>query len=145
MDVKEYTGIIESAKRLDRSLFDLSSEEKINKLEAILDTESKERGEVMLGIPLVPPYGMPIFEYILLSKRVYDKMRIAMQAWKIGDVHKVVGVPYDKERFDINKGQIRNNVDLLKLNRIPDDVIELMRNYPDRAKVKIYSPAPDFD
>jgi hypothetical protein len=36
-------------------------------------------------------------------------------------------------------------VDLLKLNRIPDDVIELMRNYPDKEKVKIYSPPPGFD
>ncbi len=107
MDVKEYTQIIESAKRLDRSLFDLSSAEKIDKLEGILDKESENHGETMIGVPLVPPYGMPIFEYILLSKRVYDKMRNAICAWKVGDIHKAVGVPYDKERFDINRKQLQ--------------------------------------
>ncbi|GAF91753.1 unnamed protein product, partial [marine sediment metagenome] len=75
--------------------------------EAILDTESEEHGEVMIGVPLVPPYGMPIFEYILLPKKVYDTMRNAIRAWKIGDIHKAVGVPYDKERFDINRKQLQ--------------------------------------
>ncbi len=135
MNNEEYARIIESAERLERSLFDLSSEENINRLEAILDEHSKKQGEIVIGVPLVQPYGGPTCEYIALPERVYYELRNAMRRGEVSHIYPEIGVPYDKRRFDINREQIRNKVDLLKLNKIPSDVIELMRKSAEKAVV----------
>ena len=136
MNNEEYARIIESAERLERSLFDLSSEENINRLEAILDERSKLQGETIIGVPLVRPYGgFPVCEYISLPERTYKEMRTAMKEGKIGQVHKEIGVPYDKERLDINRKQIRDNADPLKLSKIPSEIIEFMKKSAKNAEV----------
>jgi len=138
MNKEEYYKIIGDAKRLDRSLFDLSSEENINKLEGILDEESRKQGETMIGVPLGQPYGGPAGEYIVLPERLYKEMRAALRAGEVSHVSQVIGVPYDKRRFDINRKQIQDDVDPLKLSRVPADVIEFMRNYPNKEKAVVY-------
>lgn len=138
MNNEEYVRIIESAERLERSLFDLSSEENINRLEAILNEHSKKHGETMIGVPLVRRYGgLPVSEYILLSERTYKEMRESIKNKEIdfNQIHQIIGVSYDKERFDINRAQIRDNTDLLKASRIPSDVIELMKKSAEKAVV----------
>lgn len=138
MNNEEYARIIESAERLERNLFDLSSEEHINRLESILAERSKQEGETMIGVPLVRSYGgFPVSEYIALPERMYKEMResIKNKEIDINQIHQIIGVSYDKERFDINREQIRNKVDLLKLNKIPSDIIELMKQSVKKAVV----------
>lgn len=141
MNNEEYARIIESAERLERSLFDLSSEENINRLEAILDEHSKLQGETIIGVPLVCPYGgFPVCEYISLPERIYKEMRTAMKTGKIGQVHKEIGVPYDKERLDINREQLRKGF------RIPQEYLDFMERIRKTAKkVETYTkPAFSF-
>jgi len=140
MNNEEYARIIESAERLERSLFDLSSEENINRLEAILDEHSKLQGETIIGVPLVRPYGGPVGEYILLSERTYKEMRASMKEGKIGEVHQIIGVPYDKERLDINREQLRKGF------RIPQEYLDFMERMRKTAKkVETYTkPAFSF-
>ena len=142
MNNEEYLEIIGHAKRLDRSLFNLSSEENINRLETILCEESKNHGKTMIGVPLGQPYGGPAGEYIVLPERVYKKMMAALRTGEVSHVPQVIGILYDKERLDINREQIRNNTDLLKLNRIPSDVINLMRGYSHKERAVVYTKPP---
>lgn len=129
MNNEEYNLIIGNAKRVDRNLFDLSSEENINRLEGILDKESKTHGETMIGVPLVRPYGdLPVSEYILLPERVYNDMRVAMRSGEVGQVHQEIGVPYDKERFDINREQLHKGF------KIPPGYAKFMEEIKGRAK-----------
>lgn len=141
MDRTEYLKIIQDAKRLDRKLFDLSSLENIDRLEGILDEFSREQGETVIGVPLVQPYGGPTDRYVALSERVYWQLRTSLTNGEIETVYPEVGVPYDKKRFDMRKEQIRDDVDPLKLSRIPEDVIKLMKSFKDTAKkVVVYQP-----
>lgn len=139
MNNEEYHKIIKNARILDRNLFDLSSMETIDRLETILDKESKEHGETMIGVPLVRPYGgLPVSEYILLPERVYNDMRAAMRIGEIGQVHQEIGVPYDKERFDIKREQIRKGF------KIPLVYVEFMEKIRKRAtKIEVYEK-PEF-
>lgn len=141
MNTEEYNLIIGNAKRMDRNLFDLSSEENINKLEAILDEESRKHGETMIGVPLVRPYGgLPVSEYILLPERVYNNIRVAMRSGEVGRVHQEIGVPYDKERFGMNREQLHKGL------KIPVGYIEFMEEIRERAeKIKVCKrPTPTF-
>lgn len=129
MDTEKYNRIIKNAERLDRSLFDLSSEKNIDGLEDILDEESKKHGETMIGVPLVRPYGgLPVSEYIVLPEKVYNEMRAAMRGGEIGQVHQEIGVPYDKERFEINREQLQKGFE------VPPEYIAFMKKIKKTAK-----------
>ena len=140
MNTDEYNRIIKNAKRLDRSLFVLSSSEKITKLEAILDSESIKCGETVIGVPLGQPYGGPAGEYIILQKRIYDKMRTSLRNEKINHVAQVIGVPYDKERFEINRKQLKKGF------KISPGYVKFMKKVRNTAtKIEIYKkPAFSF-
>jgi hypothetical protein len=133
MNNEEYARIIESAERLERSLFDLSSEENINRLETILDEQSKKNGETMIGVPLVQPYGGPTCEYIALPERVYYELRNAMRHGEVSHVYPEIGVPYDKRRFYINREQLRKGFE------IPREYAQFMEKIRKKAKnIKVY-------
>ena len=140
MDTKEYCRIIEGAKRLNRSLFSLSSEENIDRLEGVLDEESRKHGETMIGVPLGQPYGGPGGEYIALPERLYNEMRAAMRHGEISHIPQVIGVPYDKERLDINREQLREKL------KIPQEYVEFMKKIRGRAeKIEVHKkPAFSF-
>ncbi len=129
MDKRKYLQNIESAPRLDRNLFNLSSEAKIDGLERLLDNYSGKYGETMVGVPLVQPYGGPICEYILLPEKQYEEMYSVLINKEITGIGCLgVGVSYNKRRLDKNRKNLKNN------EKLSPGVIRFMEKMKIRAK-----------
>ena len=139
MDEEDYLKIVEDAPRLDKNLFNLSSEDEINALEKLLDSYSEKHRESMIGVPLVQPYGGPTCEYVLLPEKKYWEMRKELRKndWHVGCNE--IGIPYNKRCFQIKRKNLKNN------DKLSPEILILLGKIKRRTeKIKVYKNPTDY-